>query len=146
GFYKAFGVSVATERYAIAVGALLLITATFVMGRTLGGPNAGVLAALVLASAPRVMFWSRRIFIDIWFPALLALALMWFLLADAHPARRRGALAMMYVSLGLAMLTKGPAALVLPGIAIALYWAWSGRFREAGRLMIPAGVLIIAAI
>ncbi|MBP8274689.1 MAG: glycosyltransferase family 39 protein, partial [Acidobacteria bacterium] len=73
GFYNVLGVSVTSERLAIAVGALMLVFATFVIGRTLGGTNAGVAAALVLASAPRVMLWSRRIFIDIYFASFLAL-------------------------------------------------------------------------
>src|SRR3954471_22733893 len=57
GFYKVMGVSVTAERVAIAFGALMLVGATFVIGRTLGGPNAGVIAALVIGSAPAVMLW-----------------------------------------------------------------------------------------
>ncbi|TAK12623.1 MAG: glycosyltransferase family 39 protein [Acidobacteria bacterium] len=145
GFYKVLGVSVTAERVAIAFGAVLLIGATFVIGRTLGGPNAGVIAALVLASAPRVMLWSRRIFIDVWFASFLALALMCFVLADAYPARRRLALIGMYIAIGLAVLTKGPVALALPGLALLVHLTMTRTLRDL-RTMVPIGAVIIAAI
>lgn len=146
GFYKTIGDSVKTERVAIAFGALMLIWATFVIGRTLGGPNAGVAAALVLASAPRVMLWSRRIFIDVYFAAFLAVALMCFVLADAYPARRRLALIGMYAAIGLAMLTKGPVAIALPGLALLIHLAMTRTLRDLRTMMIPVGLVIIAAI
>jgi 4-amino-4-deoxy-L-arabinose transferase-like glycosyltransferase len=146
GFYKVMGVSVTAERVAIAFGALLLIGATFVIGRTLGGPNAGVIAALVLASAPRVMLYSRRIFIDVWLTSFLALALMCYVLAEAYPHRRRVSLIGMYVAIGLAMLTKGPVALALPGLALLIHLTWTRTLRDLRVMMIPAGLVIIAAI
>jgi 4-amino-4-deoxy-L-arabinose transferase-like glycosyltransferase len=94
------------------------------------------------------MLWSRRIFIDVYFATFLALALMALVLARAHWAdtRRRRYLLLMYVALGLAMLTKGPAALVLPGLVLLVYLAWTRRLGDLGSLMLPAGVLIVAVI
>ena len=89
GFYKIFGVSVAAERLAIACGALMLIAATYVIGRTIANRDTGLLAALIAASAPRVMLWSRRIFIDVYFASFLAVALMGLVLARVHPEHRR---------------------------------------------------------
>jgi 4-amino-4-deoxy-L-arabinose transferase-like glycosyltransferase len=146
GVYKVMGVSVTAERVAIAFGALLLIGATFMIGRTLGGPNAGVIAALVLASAPRVMLYSRRIFIDVWLTTFLALALMCYVLAEAYPHRRRLSLAGMYAAIGLAMLTKGPVAVVLPGLALLIHLVMTRTLRDLRVMMIPTGLVIIAAI
>lgn len=146
GFYNVFGVGVETERYAIACGALLLIAATFVIGRTLGGTTAGLVAALVIASAPRVMLWSRRIFIDVYFAAFLALALMCYVLAEAYPARRRLALAGMYAAIGLATLTKGPVAIVLPAIVLFVHLAMTRTLRDLRLMEIPAGLAIILLI
>jgi len=146
GFYDVMGESVTAERVAIAFGALMLIGATLVIGRTLGGPNAGVAAALVIASAPRVMLWSRRIFIDVYFAAFLALALMCFVLAEAYPDKRRRALIGMYVAIGLAMLTKGPVAIALPGLALLIHLAMTRTLRDLRVMMIPLGVVIILAI
>jgi 4-amino-4-deoxy-L-arabinose transferase-like glycosyltransferase len=145
-FYHVFGVSVATERLAIAFGALLLVFATYVIGRTVANRDTGVVAALIIASAPRVMLWSRRIFIDIYFASFLAVALMGFVLARAYPEHRRRYLIVMYAGLGLAMLTKGPVALVLPGLVLGAFLLWTRRLGELKTLMVPAGLVIIIAI
>ena len=146
GFYKVMGESVTAERAAIALGTLLLIGATFAIGRTLGGPGAGVASALVIASAPIVMLWSRRIFIDVWFTTFLALALMCYVLAEAHPQRRRRSLVGMYVAIGLAMLTKGPVAIAVPGLALVVHMTLTRTLRDLRVMMIPIGIVIIAAV
>ena len=108
--------------------------------------SAALWAALGLAASPRLVMFARRIFIDIWISAFMALALTFFALSERYPERRQRYLVLMYVSVGLGALTKGPVAFVLPGLAFALYLA--GR-REIGRvreMMIPLGVLIVAAI
>ncbi len=146
GFYKVFGISVASERLAIGFGALMLIAATYVIGRTIANRDTGVLAALIVASAPRVMLWSRRIFIDVYFASFLAVALMGLVLARAHPEHRRRYLVVLYVGLGLAMLTKGPAAIVLPGAVLCVFLFWTRQFAELRTMMLPTGLVIVAAI
>jgi 4-amino-4-deoxy-L-arabinose transferase-like glycosyltransferase len=90
--------------------------------------------------------FARRIFIDIWLTAFMSLTLTFFALSEAHPARRRLYLILMYASVGLGVLTKGPVAIALPVIAFAVYL---GVRRELGRIrdmMLPLGVAIVAAI
>jgi 4-amino-4-deoxy-L-arabinose transferase-like glycosyltransferase len=90
--------------------------------------------------------FARRIFIDIWISAFLALTLTFFALSERHPEHRRRYLALMYASVGLGTLTKGPVAIVLPGLAFALYLVAHRELRRIREMMIPAGVLIVAAI
>jgi 4-amino-4-deoxy-L-arabinose transferase-like glycosyltransferase len=52
----------------------------------------------------------------------------------------------MYVSVGLGVLTKGPIAVLLPGVVFALYLALYRELRRARDMMLPAGVLIVLAI
>jgi len=146
GFYRAFGVSVETERIAIALGALLLVATAFVIGRRAWSTDAGLMAALALASAPRVLMFARRIFIDVYIAAFMGLTLLFLVLAESQPARRRGWLAMMYVAMGLAFMTKGPMAVVLPGAVVLAWLATDRRLADLGRLMLPGGALIVAAI
>jgi 4-amino-4-deoxy-L-arabinose transferase-like glycosyltransferase len=145
GFYQAFGESVAVQRAAIACGALGTILATFVIGRVLGGPLTGVLAAVIIASAPRVVFFSRRIFIDVYITCFMAAALACFVLAMRGPHRRRY-LAMMYVAIGLGILTKGPIALVLPGLVLLVWLTTERRLHDIRHLMIGWGALIVFAV
>src|SRR6476659_1822445 len=135
-FYKLFGVSVGVQRIPIALGAMLIIGCAFVLGwiaaerqgsRAEDRMHAGLWAAVGLAVAPRLVMFARRIFIDIWITAFMSLTLTCFALSERHPERRRLFLAGMYVSVGLGALTKGPVAIVLPGLAFALYLAARGE-------------------
>jgi 4-amino-4-deoxy-L-arabinose transferase-like glycosyltransferase len=145
-FYAGLGESIEAERLAIALGALLLVGAAFGVGRAAFSTDAGVLAALALASAPRVVMFARRIFIDVYVTAFLGLVLLCFVLAECRPAHRRRYLALMYVAIGLAFMTKGPLAAVVPGLTILAYLLAYGRLADLRRLMLPTGALIVAAI
>jgi 4-amino-4-deoxy-L-arabinose transferase-like glycosyltransferase len=146
GFYRLFGVSVSSERLAIALGALGLIAAAFFAARSLWSPEAGLFAAIALASSPRVLMFARRIFIDVYIAMFMGLTLLFFLLAERQPLRRRLYLVLMYVAAGLGMLTKGPIAIVLPGLVFLIYLLFQRRPGDLTRMMLPAGALIVLAI
>jgi 4-amino-4-deoxy-L-arabinose transferase-like glycosyltransferase len=156
GFYHLFGVSVAVQRLPIAIGALVLILTAFLLARAgddtpgaprlLGAPMAAWWAGLGLAIAPRLLMFARRIFIDIYISMFLGLTLLFFALSERYPDRRRLYLVLMYVAIGLGLLTKGPIAVVLPGLVFALYLT---LHRELGRvkdMLIPTGTAIVLAL
>jgi 4-amino-4-deoxy-L-arabinose transferase-like glycosyltransferase len=154
-FYKVFGISVAVQRVAIALGALALIAAAFMLARATAPENghtrdagtvAALWAAIGLAIAPRLVMFARRIFIDIYTSAFMALTLAFFALAERYPQRRRLFLSLMYVAVGVGTLTKGPVALVLPGLVFAIYLLVHRELRRIDEMMIPTGILIVSAI
>jgi 4-amino-4-deoxy-L-arabinose transferase-like glycosyltransferase len=154
GFYELFGVSVAVQRIPIAIGGVLLVVIAFFLGR-LAAPDtsdretaikAGLWAALGLAVSPRLVMFSRRIFIDIYITLFMAATLLFFALAERYPQRRRLFLALMYVSVGLGVLTKGPVAAALPGLVFFIYLLAHRELRRVSQMMIPAGVGIVLAI
>ena len=55
-FYKAFGISEAVERLPIALGALVLIASALFLGQAAFSTNAGLIAAIALASMPTVPY------------------------------------------------------------------------------------------
>jgi 4-amino-4-deoxy-L-arabinose transferase-like glycosyltransferase len=155
--YKAFGVSVGVERLGIAIGGVLIIMAAWLLGLVLtpGSPpglkgrayaSTALLAAAGLAVDPRLVMFARRIFIDIWISAFMALTLAFFASSERFPERRRLFLVLMYTSVGLGVLTKGPVAAALPGLVFAIYLAVHRDLRRVKDMMIPAGVLIVLAI
>jgi 4-amino-4-deoxy-L-arabinose transferase-like glycosyltransferase len=150
GFYHAFGISPGVQRIPIAIGGMVLIAIAFVLARAAAPPGmataAAWWAALGLAVSPRLLVLSRRIFIDIYITMFMALTLLFFALSERYPQRRRLFLSLMYVSVGLGVLTKGPIAILLPGLAFAIYLA---AHRELGRIrdmMLPLGTVIVLAI
>ena len=150
-FYHLFGVSVAVQRIPIAIGGIAIVLITFFLGRLASVDRrtatlAGLWAAMGLAVSPRLMMFSRRIFIDIYITLFMAATLLFFALAERYPQRRRVFLALMYLSVGLGVLTKGPVALALPGLVFAIYLLVHRELRRVTEMMIPLGALIVLAI
>ncbi len=154
GFYHVFGASVAVQRLPIALGALIMILTAFVLARAaddspggaprlLGIPAAAWWAALGLAIAPRLLMFSRRIFIDIYISMFMGLTLLLFALSERYPERRRMFLSLMYVAVGLGLLTKGPIAALLPGLVFGLYLLLHGELKRIREMMIPLGLVIV---
>jgi 4-amino-4-deoxy-L-arabinose transferase-like glycosyltransferase len=162
-FYRVFGVSVTVQRFAIALGALLIIACAYILARAGIGDSrsgsgdsrsgigdwagsAGLWAAAGLAAAPRLVMFARRIFIDIWITAFLSLTLTFFALSERYPERRRRYLVLMYLSIGLGVLTKGPVAMALPALAFALYLGVRREWKRVTEMMVPLGIVIVAVI
>ena len=170
-FYHAFGISPGVQRIPIAVGAVVMIATAFLLawagghtderasdraagsGLVPGGAHARTLrleaalwAAVGLAMTPRLLMFARRIIIDVFISMFMGLTLLMFALSERFPARRRTFLLLMYVAIGLGVLTKGPIAIVLPGAAFAAYLLLHGELRRVRTMMLPAGMVIVAAV
>jgi 4-amino-4-deoxy-L-arabinose transferase-like glycosyltransferase len=145
-FYKAFGVSELTERIPIALGAMALIAIAFALARMIFSFEASTLGAIALAVSPRLLMFSRRILIDVYLAMFMALALLFFVMAEKYPERRRLFLALMYTSIGFGTLTKGPVALLLPAIVFFIYLAAFRQLKKVRSMMVGWGAVIVAVI
>jgi 4-amino-4-deoxy-L-arabinose transferase-like glycosyltransferase len=146
GFYKVFGISVATERIPIALSAIVLMATAFGLARALRSTRAGVWAAIAIAASPRVLMFARRIFIDMWVTMFMGLVLLFFFLSQRYPEKRTRYLLLMYAATGLGMLTKGPVALVLPAMVFVIWLAVQRRLRDVWTMHLPIGAAIVLAI
>ncbi len=135
-----------------AVFGVLTIVMAYVLGRSMYGRRVGYVAAAVLATAPLHFGLSQSVILDMPLSALMALALgsFWFAYnAGSKPAsgqRRRLCVWLLYAATGLAVLTKGPVAVLLTaGIIVAfLLLAWD--LSALRWLLSPLGVTIFLAI
>ncbi len=146
GFYKVFGVSVGVQRFPIALAAVTMILAALLLAYAAGNIEAGLWGAAGLAVAPRLVMFGRRIFIDIYISMFMALTLAFFALAERYPARRRLFLLLMYASVGLGVLTKGPVAVVLPALVFGTYLLIHRELKRVTEMMIPVGLILVLAI
>jgi 4-amino-4-deoxy-L-arabinose transferase-like glycosyltransferase len=151
-FYRLFGMSEAVERTAIAIGALVMIATAYALGRLCYSSNTvGLLSAIVLATTPRFFFFSRRIIIDVYVAMFMSLALLLFALAEAARSaaaekKRRLCLVLMYTSVGLGTMTKGPVVILLLALTALIYFATDRRPTPMRKMMLPAGLSIITVI
>jgi 4-amino-4-deoxy-L-arabinose transferase-like glycosyltransferase len=145
-FYRLFGASEAVERLVIVAAAIVMMVTAYWLARVAFSHEAGLLAAVGLAVSPRLLMFSRRITIDVYLSMFMSLALLFFAIAEIRPRQRRRYLSLMYVSLGLGLMTKGPVALLLPALVFLVYLLATRQVARIRELMIPAGILIIAII
>ena len=145
-FYHGLDVSERTERLPIALGALVLVATAFGLGRLIGSLDAGLLAAIVIATSPQFLMLARRIIIDVHLAMFAGLTLWFFALADAYPERKRRYLMLMYLAAALGTLTKGPVAVFVPGLVFLIYLVWERRLADVRRMLVPAGVIIGAVV
>jgi 4-amino-4-deoxy-L-arabinose transferase-like glycosyltransferase len=143
-FYGAFGVSVASERLANALGTGLIIVLTFLLGRRVFGRREGLWAAAVLSTTPRLTQIAQKSIIDTYLTLFVVAALFFFFVWMSQ--WRRGALILFYLSVGVGVLTKGPIALVLSGGVVLGYVLITRQWPIFWHINIPLGVLILAGI
>jgi 4-amino-4-deoxy-L-arabinose transferase-like glycosyltransferase len=156
----AFNLRLPAALYAIAGVMLTIAFASAFMGA-----NAGILAGLILVASYQYIENARIGRVDMtlcFFETLALFAFAWWS-APRQPAEsispgetppppdvvRRGANYLRYVlaiSLGLAVLAKGPVGALLPGLAMVVFIAVEKRWRDVLRLATPGPVIVTIAI
>ena len=110
-----------------ALAAVLLFATTRWAGAALLGEEVGSLGAIMLATIPATFALSSIALFDMVFASFLFGGLACLLVASSQ--RRKRVEVCGYVLLTLAVMTKGPVALVLVGLWIAAGLAFSARLR-----------------
>ncbi len=119
GIASVAGVSDVTVRLPSALAAWVMALATFALGVHLGGRLVGWLAVGALAGTHGFWTAASEARVDMVFAAAVTVALVAFFFW--HRARGRWARAACYVAVGAAVLAKGPAGAVLPGVIIVAF-------------------------
>lgn len=123
--FKLFGPNEWAARSVSALSALGTVLVVYALGRRIYGARAGLLGAVVLSTT---IFWSlmaRQNLIDMQLSFLLmaTLALWWFGQTEEHRSRQTAYFLGFWATLALAVLSKGPVAVLLIGVAIVIYAA-----------------------
>jgi 4-amino-4-deoxy-L-arabinose transferase-like glycosyltransferase len=138
-----FGETEFAVRLPSALAALCLVWTTRRLGRELFGASVGEWGALMVATIPATFMLASIGLFDMVFTACLFGALACLLIASHSGSRRREAVG--YTLLSLAVMIKGPVALVLAGLFCAAAWALGGELRaRVGRLRWIVGITAAA--
>ncbi len=130
--FAVFGVGEFGARFWSATfGVSLVVLITLFAWRRMG-PRVGLLSGLVAATSLEVVVLAHSAITDmilIFF--ITAGVLAWFAAVQATDSRARADAALIgSAALALAVLTKGPVGIVLPGLILALFLALRGGIRE----------------
>ncbi|MBE3070405.1 MAG: glycosyltransferase family 39 protein, partial [Planctomycetes bacterium] len=142
----ALGPTALAARLPAALAQVATVLLVYACGRFLGGRRAGLLAGVVAATAPQLFVMGHVARMETLLVALMTAMLLAVLRLVHDRPRSWGWVLVLYVSAGLAVLTKGPVAVVLPAVAVGATCLVSGRWGDLGRLRPLAGAAIVLLI
>jgi 4-amino-4-deoxy-L-arabinose transferase-like glycosyltransferase len=123
---RAFGDGEGAARLPSLLFTLGTVVLVWRLGRRLGPPGTGELAALSLATMPLVLAFSRTVIFDaaLAFLETLALAAAWRGFSEERQAHAWFGLA--WAAMGLGAITKGPVAVVVPLLVLTAFGFGAG--------------------
>lgn len=128
-----FGINDFAARFPNAVIGIITLLTFFHIGKKIGDEKLGLWWALVYAGSWLPHFYFKSGIIDPTFNYFIFLSLYFAYRIGYAPKPTRMAICS-GVSLGLAVLTKGPAAILIAVLALVVYWVYN-KFRIYIRLM-----------
>ncbi len=124
--YKAFGVSEFAARFFSALSATGMVLATYGLGRWWISQRVGIFSAIILATSIEIIGLSRMAIIDMTLAFLISSTIISLFLV-AHHSKKWWIIAGLLS--GLAILTKGPVGIVLPGAILVIYSLITQQFK-----------------
>ena len=144
--FQLFGFTEVAARLPAALAGLGCVILTWRLGCTIYGERAGFLAGLILATTIEFMILSRVVQYDIPFTFFVTLSLFCFVHAVMDEDKQRLYFLGFYAAVALAVLTKGPIGLVLPGLVIAVYLVSTSRYTLLREMQLLPGIILFFAI
>ena len=123
---KVFGETEGAARVPSLLFTLGTVLLVWHLGRRMGPPGTGEIAAVALATMPLALAFSRTVIFDsaLAFLETIALVAAWHGFTDERT--RRAWFALAWAALGLGVITKGPVAVIVPLLIITAFGFASG--------------------
>lgn len=142
--FKIFGFTEFGARFFPAVFGLGAVILAAYGGAKLYNERAGWLSAFVLLSSVEFFLISKSIITDAALFLFFSAALLFFYLG--YKENRKSYWYAMYLSAALAVLTKGPIGILLPGLIIFIFLLWKRDLQVLGRCHLITGLLLFSAV
>lgn len=130
-----FGINEFAARFPNAVCGILSLCIIYLIGKKVNSPKFGMLWVLIYAGTLLPHFYSKSGIIDPWFNLFIFGSFYQLLLHFNNPVGKEGTRTSLLAGffLGLAVLTKGPAAIVIIGAFLGGLWGFH-RFKKVTTL------------
>jgi 4-amino-4-deoxy-L-arabinose transferase-like glycosyltransferase len=142
--FEAFGVSEWSARLPSVLLGLGTVLLTYELGRRMFGAATGLLGGIVLASAIQFCILSHAATPDA--PLIFFTTLTFYLFWIGHENGGRTWFVPAAVASALAVLSKGPIGLALPGLVVLAYLLWHREWRRVFDLRLIWGILAFLAV
>jgi len=144
--YKAFGVHLVSARLWSVVFGTLSAGLVFFLGRRLLTYQAALMGAFILPSIYLHFQISRWATTDMTLNFFILCSFYFFIRGFQEKPNRRRNFYLFYLAMALGFLTKGPPAILLPGLTIAAFLFVRGDWKMFAEMRLPAGVLILLVV
>jgi len=142
--YRTIGQTEFTTRLPLALAAIGGVILTYLIGEKAFDPRAGFLSGIILATAIGYFLFARIASTDVLFSFFLALTFLFFILGYSGGGRLYYLL--FYLSMGLAVLTKGLIGLILPFLVLVAFVILTGEFDLFRKIEIIWGIVILVLV
>lgn len=146
GSFRLFGVSEWSARLPLALCVLALLVVLYLFGKRFLDEEAGVWAAVIMATALGPYIFTRFLIPDVIVGLWLAVGLYLFLAGLEQPAPTRRVCWGLGASVALSVLTKGLIGLVFPAAAIGFYLLLTANLRHLARMRLLSSTAVFLAI
>jgi len=146
GSYKVFGFTEFASRLPAALLGTLIVLATWFFGRRMYGATTGFLSAVALATSMQFIVLSRTVVHDIALCLFITLVMGCFFMAFERPTERGRWMLGVYVFSALAVLSKGPIGVLLPGLLVVVFLIFRKRLDFILKSRLITGTLVFLLI
>lgn len=142
--FKLFGISDGAARFFPAVMGTLSVLGTYFFGSWLYDRKRGLTAGIILLTSLEFWYIGHAVITDMTLFLSMSAALCLFYAGYRRKQPKLYYLA--YAASAIAVLTKGPIGLALPGLIILLFLGWQRDFSRLLKMRIGTGMLLFTAI
>ncbi|MBO4853492.1 MAG: glycosyltransferase family 39 protein, partial [Schwartzia sp.] len=141
--FKVFGVTDFAARFFSSVFGVIGLLLTYVFARRLYDARTALLSGVILATSLGYWVISKAVITDITLFVFFDAVLVFFYIA--YTGKNKNIYYFCYFFAGLAVLTKGPIGILLPGLIVTLFICAQRDFTEIPRMK-PLGFAIFFAV
>ncbi|MEA3489172.1 MAG: glycosyltransferase family 39 protein [Candidatus Omnitrophota bacterium] len=140
-FYRLFGINEFSVRFFSALSGIATVIITYLLAGRLFSRRTGLISGIMLAGTYHFVWLGKMGSLDVTFTLFVFLSIFFFTLAE----EKRSSIIYSFLFFGLAFLTKGPGALLVPMI-LGLYVLLRRRWDIAFNRYTAIGVLVFLVI
>lgn len=142
--FKLFGISDGAARFFPALMATVSVLGTYFFGSWLYDRRYGLTAGIILLTSLEFWYIGHAVITDMTLFCSMSAALCFFY--AGYTKKKPKLYYFAYAAAGIAVLTKGPIGLAMPGLIILLFLAWQRDFSRLLKMRIGTGMLLFTAI
>ena len=144
--FKLFGFTELAARLIPALFAAGGLTFLYWFAKAVADKTTALIAAVILGTSVEYVMLAKLIITDMVFFWFNSLALAFFFLGYGRWRGTKKWYLAMYVCLALAVLTKGPVGLLLPGLVMIIFIGLERNWSELKNMSIPLGIILFAVV